>query len=101
MKDHELDPLLKAADSPPSAPPGFQRDVWLRIESAERAGWMPACSRILERGFGWIAKPVAAVATCSAMLVVGIWLGSIAPPRNAGDKLSYIESVSPFTRSQP
>lgn len=101
MKDHELDQLLKAADSPPGVPTGFNRDVWLRIESAESTGWMTACARMLERGFGWIARPAAAVVTCSVMLLAGIWLGSVAPNRDVPDKLSYIESVSPFTRPHP
>lgn len=101
MKDHDLDQLLKASDSPPAVPMAFNREVWLRIESAESTGWMAACSRMLECGFGWIAKPAAAVVTCSVMLLAGIWLGSVSPAREMPGKLSYIESVSPFTRSHP
>lgn len=96
MNDFDLDQLLKDGAAPLPVPAGFQRDVWLRIETAEASAWQPRAARLLERLFGVFALPPVAVATCTAMVAVGAWFGL--QPRNdqPPSEVAYIQSVSPF-----
>ena len=91
MNDNELDQLLKSCDTPATVPAGFNRDVWARIGAAE----LPP-NRLLDRLFGWFALPPVAVATCTAMVILGAWLGLQPAHSNPSTELSYIQSVSPF-----
>lgn len=96
MNDSELDQLLKSCDTPAPVPAGFARDVWSRIEAAELTGWKPRADRLLGRFLGWFALPPVAVATCTAMVVLGAWLGQQPARSNPSTEISYIQSVSPF-----
>lgn len=99
MNDSQLDQLLKGCDSPAPAPAGFIRDVWLRVETAESASWKPRAARLVERLLGVFALPPVAVATCTAMVVVGAWFGLQPPAANPSTEVAYIQSVSPFAHT--
>ena len=99
MNDSELDQLLKDCRPPVHVPAGFARDVWLRIETAEDAAWKPRAARLLERWFGVFALPPVAVATCTAMVMVGVWFGMQPEKSNPASEMAYIQSVSPFAQS--
>jgi len=99
MNDSELDQLLKDCRSPVLTPAGFQRNVWLRIETSEATGWLARMYRALDRGFAFFTLPPVAVATCTAMVAVGAWFGlqQKATPQSA--EIAYIQSVSPFSQT--
>ena len=99
MNDSELDQLLKATTADVPLPAGFQREVWSRIEASDAAGWKPRINRAVERFLGFFALPPVAVATCSAMVMVGAWFGLQSKDTNPVNKLAYIESISPFAHT--
>lgn len=99
MNDSELDQLLQQCDPAVPSPAGFTRDVWLRIEAAEPSGWQARVDFLLERLLGFFALPPVAVATCTAMVVAGAWLGMQSATPVPSGELSYIQSVSPFAHS--
>ena len=99
MNDSDLDQLLKDCAAPVHAPPGFTRDVWLRVETAETASRKPRAARLLERLFAVIALPPVAVATCTAMVVAGAWFGLTPEKSNPSTEVAYIQSVSPFAHT--
>ncbi len=99
MNDSELDQLLKDTDATVPLPADFQRDVWFRIEAAEANGWKPRASRTLERILGFFALPPVAATTCTAMVIVGVWLGlDVGKPGPAGE-VAYVRSISPFAHT--
>lgn len=100
MNDSRLDQLLKDCRPPVQVPAGFTRDVWLRIETAETAGWRPRAARLLERLLGVFALPPVAVATCAAMVVVGAWIGLLPEKSDPATEMAYIQSVSPFAHAR-
>lgn len=92
MNDSEFDDLIKAAGEQVPVPPSFRHSVWHRIESAA----VPAA-----RGY-WLslfARPAVAGASVAAALAIGLWAGAIATPSGDDARLSYLESVSPFTHA--
>lgn len=95
MNDSELDQLLASMHAPPP-PPGFQREVWLRIDAAESAGWKSAVSRTIHRVLDLLTMPPVAVATCTAMILVGSWFGMNLETASGGGQTAYVQSVSPF-----
>jgi len=97
MNDLELDRLLDSARSSVTLPPGFQRDVWLRIETAEEEAWSPRL--VVERFFNWLALPPVAFAACGVMLAAGIWAGFETGKPSQRGEVAYIQSVSPFART--
>lgn len=99
MNDSELDQLLKAAGTPAMPPADFQREVWFRIEAEESDGWKTRMNRILERMLGCFALPSVAVATCSVMVVVGIWFGMKSGDAKPNGEFAYVQSISPFAQS--
>lgn len=99
MNDSELDQLLKSCDTPPTVPVEFARDVWSRIEAAELTGWKPRADRLLARFLGLFALPPVAVATCTAMVALGAWLGLQPETSSPSTEVSYIQSVSPFAQN--
>ena len=101
MNDSELDQLLKTCDTSATVPAGFTRDVWSRIEAAELTDWKPRADRMLDRVLGLFALPPVAVATCTAMVVLGAWLGLQPASSNPSTEVSYIQSVSPFAHNHP
>ena len=98
MNDSQLDQLLKEAWPTVPPPPGFQRDVWSRIETLETTGWKPRVVRILDRFFGFFTVPPVALATCTAMVALGAWCGLQPDHAAPSGDVAYIQSVSPFAR---
>jgi hypothetical protein len=99
MKDSELDQLLKDSDPGLRTPPGFRREVWLRVETSESSGWKPAILRLFNRLFEGIALPPVAAATCAAAVLAGVLLG-LEPGKSAvSDDSAYVQSVSPFVQT--
>ena len=99
MNDSELDQLLRAVDTPLVVPASFQRDVWNRIGMEEANGWKFHLSQIMVRFFGFFALPPVAVASCAAMAVAGMWIGSVSERSAPSDEVAYIQSISPFAQS--
>jgi hypothetical protein len=99
MNDSELDQMLKASRAPVRPPASFQRDVWLRVETAEFAGWNAGASRLLERVLGFFALPPVAVATSVATVVAGAWFGLKSAPANPPNEVAYMQSISPFAHT--
>lgn len=99
MNDIELDQLLRAVGAPTMPPASFQRDVWLRIEAGESIGWKPHLNRIASRFFDFFALPPVAVASCAAMVLVGVWFGTESARTNQSDEVAYVQSISPFAHT--
>lgn len=100
MNDSELDRLLESAHTTVTPHAGFQRAVWLRIESAEAKAWNPRLNQIAERFFNWLALPPVALATCSVMLAAGIWSGLESGNPAPQGEMTYVQSISPFAHTQ-
>jgi hypothetical protein len=102
MKDNELDQLLKAAVAPSRVPASFQREVWIRIAAEESMTYGFNLKRMLNGFLDLFAVPKIAVATCSAMILVGSLLGIVSVRTDLPSELSYVESISPFAQeNQP
>jgi hypothetical protein len=99
MNDSELDQLLKDTNATVPLPADFQRDVWFRIEAAEANGWKPRANRMLERFLGFFALPPVAVATCTAMVMVGAWFGLESGKPGPAGQVAYVRSISPFAQA--
>ena len=99
MKDSELDQLLKASDPGLSMPPGFRREVWLRIETSEATGWKPAFRRFFSRLIVSFASPPVAAATCAAAVLAGVLLGVMPGKSAVSDDSAYVQSISPFVQT--
>ena len=99
MKDSELDQLLKDCGTCVRPPAGFQRNVWLRIETSEATGRLARMYRVLDRGLAFFTLPPVAVATCTAMVAVGAWFGLQQNGTPPSAEIAYIQSVSPFSET--
>ena len=99
MNDSDLDQLLTSSRSPVRLPANFQRDVWLRVEAAEFAGWNAGLRRTLERLFGFFALPPVAVATALVMVAAGTGLGLQARTADPPGEIAYLQSISPFAHT--
>jgi hypothetical protein len=95
--DEALGKLLREGRPAPDLPPRFQENVWHRIEANESAaaiGWVEALAAL-------VLKPRFAIATVSALLLVGAllgtWEGSTHARQAAQDR--YVASVA-MTMSQ-
>ena len=99
MNDSELDRLLASAQTTVTPHAGFQREVWLRIETAESMALKPRLGVIAERFFNWLALPPVALATCAVMLAAGIWSGLESGNPAPQGEMAYIQSVSPFAQN--
>ena len=90
--DAKLRALLRVSRLAPELPPGFQDAVWRRIERAETpaANWLDALA-------AWFLRPRLALATASAMLLLGVSLGIAQGASHADElaKVRYLNSVSP------
>lgn len=101
MNDIQLDQLLKASANPAQPPADFQRAVWRRIEAEESTAWKPRAKWILDRIFGFLTLPPVAVATCAAMVALGVWFGLKPQDSLPTGEVAYIRSVSPFVSTHP
>ena len=99
MNDSELDQLLKNSDPGMKAHPGFQREVWRRIEISETHGWKSAVRRLCVRIAESLASPPVAVATCAAAVMAGILIGVMPGKSGVSDDTAYLRSISPFAQT--
>jgi hypothetical protein len=97
MNNSDLDQLLKNSDPGLKTHPGFQREVWRRIEISENHGWKPVVRRLCVRIAESVASPPVAVATCAASVMIGIFLGVMPDKSGVSDDSAYLHSISPFT----
>lgn len=101
MKDIELDQLLKDSDPGLRTPPGFRREVWLRIETSEASDWKTSTRRWLTRFIGSFALPPVAAATCAVAVFAGVALGVMPGKSDVSGDTAYLRSISPFLHSSP
>ncbi|HSP42909.1 MAG TPA: hypothetical protein VLO11_08565 [Luteolibacter sp.] len=99
MNDSELDQLLKNSDPGAGMHPGFQREVWLRIQTSQSQGWKPAIRRFYERIAESLTLPSVAAATCAAAVLAGVVLGLMPGKSDVSDDSAYLRSVSPFVQT--
>ncbi len=101
MKENNLDPedqrisaFLREARVSPDLPPRFQQNVWRRIEDAETSAnadsWLDALAAL-------ILRPRFALAAATALLLAGIFLGTLDGRQLArrDAEMNYIASVAP------
>ena len=98
MNDNKLNDLLQTWTATVELPVSFDRGVWSRIEetkpaSATSPDWLAAF-------FHWLARPIPAVATCTAALVAGLLAGGIAQGSPDVDTraAAYAQSIDPLAR---
>lgn len=99
MNDFELDQLLESAQTSVTPHVGFQREVWMRIEAADAKTWKSRMRLVAERFFSCFALPPVALATCSAMLAAGVWIGLESANPTPQGQTAYIQSISPFAQT--
>ena len=96
-EDGKLGALLREARATPERPPGFERNVWRRIERAGAAtqpGW-------LEAAVAWFLCPRLAVSGLAAVVILGATLGTFSSAASARDsaRVRYVTSVDPFQKA--
>ena len=94
MTDSQLTKILLPADDEPCLPPSFQRQVWLRIESASTSSL--GVSFRIGKIFSLLKNPLGAVATVLLTTFIGLGLGAGSVTKTENGKEAYVESVSPF-----
>jgi hypothetical protein len=99
MNDTQLDQLLKNSDPGLRMHSGFQREVWLRIQTSESQGWKPVIQRFCERIAESLTLPPVAAATCAAAVLAGVVLGVMPGKSEAPDDTAYLRSISPFVQT--
>jgi hypothetical protein len=72
--DDRLASLLRESRPAPTLPPRFQEAVWRRIERPEQS---PPAASWVETVASLLLRPRFALATASALLVMGVLLGSL------------------------
>lgn len=90
--DEGLGQLLRESRPTPRLPPRFQENVWRRIEQKENR----AVDNWIETLAALVLKPRFAIATVSALVLVGGLLGTlegVAHARQAA-QARYVESVA-------
>lgn len=92
MNTHEIDELLRSAAQDLPIPTSFRSEVWTRIAHAEQRSFAARLNRVLAA----FTRPVPAVASVIATVLVGAWLGLSTAPPVKDARLSYAESISPF-----
>lgn len=99
MNDDDLHLLIRQTQPKPEFSASFQREVWARIAVAEQRSWSAQWRQWSESLFRWIAQPAPAVAVVTAMLVLGVSLGSLTSANNepAHLRTAYVASINPLT----
>ena len=96
-RDRALSALLRESCPSPPLPPGFQQAVWRRTERAKtaRAAWPWDFLARLAESF---VRPRLALASLSAMLVLGIFAGAWQGQdhANTAARERYLASVAPW-----
>ena len=95
-EDAKLRGLLREARATPELPPGFERNVWRRIERAEA----PQQRAWLEIVAAWFLRPRLAVSGLAAVMILGAALGTFSNAASARDsaRVRYVTSVDPFQK---
>ena len=101
--DPELRQLLRDAHRTPPLPPGFQGDVWRRLERAEAAPNPPWPWVWLDAWLATFRRPGIATAGLAALMLAGLWLGFRAGelPVLQAEQARYVAAVTPFHRPLP
>lgn len=93
--DAKLSALLRESRISPLLPPGFQENVWRRVESAEAppvtiGSWLDALAAM-------ILRPRFALATATAFIAAGALFGAYAGDvaANRAAQAQYIAAVAP------
>ena len=95
-EDAKLRALLHEARATPGLPPGFERNVWRRIERAEAQPQRPW----LDVAAAWFLRPRLAVGGLAAVMILGAALGTFSSAASARDsaRVRYVTSVDPFQK---
>ena len=98
MNDDELHSLIRETQPKPDFPASFQREVWARITVTAQQSWTARWRQWSQDFFLWMARPAAAVALVTTMLILGAGIGSLtAPDRNASAlRTAYATSINPL-----
>lgn len=102
MNDDQLHRLLREAPSEVPVPDSFGREVWARIELEDSRSFTGSVRLVLEPFFAWLAKPVPALATVAACLMLGFFFGvsaartDLRPDGEALNELGYVRSINPL-----
>ena len=94
IQDTKLSALLRESRVSPSLPPGFQENVWRRIENveaqAESVSWLDALAAL-------VLRPRIALATASVLVVAGALFGAREGNlvANQTAQQQYIAAVAP------
>lgn len=99
MNDSELDQLLRDSEPRVAMRPGFQREVWLRIETSETSGWKTVLQCMWSRIADRLALPQVATATCAAAVLAGVLLGAMSGKSASANGFAYVRSISPFVQT--
>lgn len=96
-EDVKLRALLRESRATPGLPPGFERNVWRRIERAEpqpQRAWLAAVA-------AWFLRPRLAVGGLAAVMIFGAVLGTFSNAASAKDsaRVRYVTSVDPFQKA--
>jgi hypothetical protein len=96
-EDAKLSALLRETRATPELPPGFERNVWRRIERAEpqpQRAW-------LEVAAAWFLRPRLAVGGLAVVMILGVALGTFSNATGAKDsaRVRYVTSVDPFQKA--
>jgi hypothetical protein len=94
--DPRLSELLREARVAPGLPPGFQQNVWRRLEAAEAparpASWLEVLANLVLRPrFAMVAAAVVLLAG----ILAGTWEGRQVARQDA--RTNYLASVAPAT----
>lgn len=103
MTDNELDQLIRQAQPTPEIPASFQREVWARIATAQKASWIERWRQVGESILNVVVQPAPAVAIVMSMLLLGTGLGRLTTGnyRPADARIAYISSITPLAAVHP
>lgn len=95
--DAKLRGLLRETRAAPELPPGFERNVWRRIERTEP---LPPQRPWLEVIAAWFLRPRLALGGLAAVMILGAVLGTFSHAASAMDsaRARYVTSVDPFQK---
>ncbi|WP_395737100.1 hypothetical protein [Prosthecobacter sp.] len=101
MNDEQLHQHLRENPASISLPETFSREVWTRIEAAEDASAHAGFSQLWKAWLGALARPVPALATVAACMLLGGgvgWVKQRGESRVRGE-IAYAQSINPFFRT--
>lgn len=102
MNDDQLYRLLREAPPEAPVPDSFGREVWARIEAEESLTFAACATRLSERFFAWLARPMPSLVTIASCILLGALFGAsmgrtdLASADTASNELSYVRSINPL-----